>query len=305
MFTNRKNKIEMNNTDLKQFAKGNKVTKDITPGNAVVYNRVSSKEQEENQSLKVQMEACNTYAARNNLNIVATFGGTYESAKSDKERKEFNRMLTFIRKNKKLNIKYVVVYRTSRFSRTGSTTIVEELEAMGIVVLSAMSNYNAKTAAGKFCQRMELATAAFENEEKSQLTKELGRAALLKGRWIGKAPRGYDQKTTKAQQTITINKEGPFIKKAFHWKAEEKLTNEEIRLRLEKLGYYITKQKLSELLKNPFYCGLMVHNFLNGEIVKGNHPAIISEETFLKANEVLNSKYTGGYEQKLVKEWSP
>jgi hypothetical protein len=66
-------------------------------------------------------------------------------------------------------------------------------------------------------------------------------------------------------------------------------------LRLEKLGYYITKQKLSEMLKNPFYCGLMVHNFLNGEIVKGNHPAIISEETFLKANEVLNSKYTGGY----------
>lgn len=46
------------------------------------------------------------------------------------------------------------------------------------------------------------------------------------------------------------------------------------------------------------YCGKMVHNFLNGEIVNGNHPPIISEETFLKANEVLNLRYTGGYEQK-------
>lgn len=283
----------MNEELFKGFAKGNIVNKDITPGNAVMYNRVSTKEQEENQSLDVQLETCKAYAERYNLNIVREpFGGVFESAKTDKERKEFNKMLTFIRRNKKLNIKYVVVYNTKRFSRTGSTTIIEELESMGIIVLSAMSNYNPKTAAGKFCQRMELATANFENEEKAQTTKDLSRAALLKGRWVGKDPRGYDQKTTKKQQTITINKEGEFIKKAFEWKADEKLTNQEIIQRLAKLGYHITKQKLSEVLKNPFYCGKMVHNFLNGEVVNGNHPPIISEETFLKVNEVLNSRYT-------------
>ena len=295
----------MNEGKFKSFAKGKIITKEITPGNAVMYYRVSTKEQEDNQSLGVQMDACYNYAERYNLNIVETFGGVYESAKTDKERKEFNKMLSFIRRSKKLNIQYVIVYRTSRFSRTGSTTILEELEKMGIVVLSTTSNYNPKTPTGKFCQRMESATAAFENEEKSQTTRDLGRAALLKGRWIGKAPRGYDQKTTKAKQTITINEEGKFIKKAFHWKADEKLTNEEIRQRLERLRFYINKQKLSEMLKNPFYCGLMVHNFLNGEVVQGNHPAIISEETFLKVNEELNRKYTGGYEQKLDKDWAP
>ena len=295
----------MDKTDFKNFAKGRNITKEITPGNAVLYNRVSTKEQEDNQSLEVQLDACTKYAERYNLEIVKTFGGVFESAKTDKERKEFSKMLTFIRKNKKLNIQYVIVYRTNRFSRTGSTTILEELEAMGIVVLSAMSNYNPKTAAGKFCQRMETASAAFENAEKSQTTKDLGRAALLKGRWIAKAPRGYDQKTTKAKQTITINEEGKFIKKAFHWKADEKLTNEEIRERLEKLGFDIDKKRLSEMFKNPFYCGIMVHNFLNGETKKGNHPALISEETFLKANEELNSKHPSGYEQKLEKEWAP
>ncbi len=291
---------------LKQFAKGNpNITKEITAGNAVFYNRVSTKEQEENQSLDVQKDACKKYAERYNLNIVQTFGGVFESAKSDKERKEFNKMLTFIRKNKKLNIKYVVVYNIKRFSRTGSTTIIEELEEMGIIVLSVIGNYNPKTAAGKYMQRVELATAHYENQEKAQTTRDNGRAALLKGRWIAAAPRGYDQKTTKAKQTITINEEGKFIKKAFHWKADEKLTNEEIRQKLEKIGFHISKQKLSEMLKNPFYCGLMVHNFLNGEVVEGNHPKIISEETFLKANEILSNKYTGGYEQKLEKEWAP
>jgi len=215
-------------------------------------------------------------------------------------------MLTFIRKNKKLDIKYVVVYNTKRFSRTGSTTIIEELESMGIIVLSAMSNYNPKTAAGKFCQRMELATANFENEEKAQTTKDLSRAALLKGRRVNHAPRGYDQKTTKARQTITINADGKLIKKAFHWKADEKLSNEEIMQRLKKIGFKIKyKQEISKILKNPFYCGLMVHNCLNGEVVKGGHPAIISKETFLRANEVLSTKYTNGYEQKKEKEWAP
>jgi DNA invertase Pin-like site-specific DNA recombinase len=295
----------MSETKFKDFTKGRNTTKEITPGNAVLYNRVSTKEQEDNQSLDVQLNACSSYAERYRLNIVETFGGVFESAKTDRERKEFNKMLSFIRRNKKLNIQYVIVYRTNRFSRTGSTTILEELESMGITVLSATSNYNPKTVAGKFQQRMETAVAAYENEEKSQLIRELGRAALLKGRWIGKAPRGYDQITTKAKQTITINEEGKFVKMAFHWKANEKLTNEEIRQRLERLGFYINKQKLSEMLKNPFYCGLMTHNFLNGEIQKGNHPTIISEEIFLKANEVLSSKYTGDYEQKLQKEWAP
>ncbi|MDH6343167.1 site-specific DNA recombinase [Parabacteroides sp. PFB2-12] len=294
------------NKYFQKFAKGDKNDSQlITPGNAVLYNRVSTKKQEDNQSLELQVEACNRYAERYGLNIVKHFGGVFESAKSDKERKEFTKMLSFIRRNKRLNIRYVIVYRTNRFSRSGSTTIIEELEAMGIAVLSAMSNYNPKTASGRFNQRMELACAKQETDEKSQLTKDHGLRRLMEGRWIGKAPRGYEQKTTFKKQIITINQEGAYIRRAFHWKAYEKLSNEEIRLRLEKQGFKINKQKLSEMLKNPFYCGLMAHNFLQGRIVQGNHPPIVSEEVFLMANEVLNTKYTGGYEQRKQKEWAP
>lgn len=110
-------------------------------------------------------------------------------------------MLDFIKKsNKKGNtqkVDVVIVFSTSRFSRTGSTTIIEEVEARGAYVVSATSSYDPRTAVGKYMQLMELANARFQNDEKRATTIENSIKALLKGRWIGKAPRGYDQRTTK------------------------------------------------------------------------------------------------------------
>ena len=48
--------------------------------------------------------------------VVADFGGTFESAKSD-ERKEFQKMLTYVKRNKEIDA--IIVYSYDRFSRTG------------------------------------------------------------------------------------------------------------------------------------------------------------------------------------------
>jgi len=288
------------NKNFKDFAKGKPVQEDAKGGYCIIYNRVSSKEQLDGQSLETQMEKCEQYAGKLGLTIVEKFGGTFESAKSDKERKEFNKMLDFIKRSKK-PVNAVIVYSTSRFSRTGSTAIIEEVEKRGAQVRSATSGYDPKTAQGKFIQNMELATARLDNDIKRATTIDNSISALRKGRWIAKAPRGYDQKTTKKEQFITINDEGKKIEQAFEWKANQNLTNEEIRLKLKAMGFIICKQKLSELFKNPFYCGLMSHNFLNGEVIKGNHPAIVSEDVFLKANGMLNKSHSNGYEVKMDK----
>ena len=84
--------------------------------NAVIYTRVSSADQEDNTSLASQKKHCEMYANRRGLNVVGYFGGTYESAKTD-DRKEFNRMLTFVKRSK--NINYVIVYSYEHFSRSG------------------------------------------------------------------------------------------------------------------------------------------------------------------------------------------
>ena len=89
----------MKTTNLLQtFGKG-KISseKATTIKNAVIYTRVSSKEQADtNQSLETQKKYCLQYALKHDLNVLGFFGGTYESAKTD-ERNEFNRMIRFVR----------------------------------------------------------------------------------------------------------------------------------------------------------------------------------------------------------------
>ena len=100
------------------FAKGKKVQK-FKGSNCVIYTRVSTKEQaDNNMSLETQRKSCEQYALRNKYNIVGCFGGTYESAKTD-ERKEFNNMLSCVKKSKE-KISYIIVYSVDRFSRSGA-----------------------------------------------------------------------------------------------------------------------------------------------------------------------------------------
>ena len=74
-----------------QFAKG-KLETVKRKNTCVIYTRVSTKEQaDNNKSLDIQRKACEQFAKKNNYLIMAYFGGTYESAKTD-ERKEFNNM---------------------------------------------------------------------------------------------------------------------------------------------------------------------------------------------------------------------
>ncbi|MBL7897330.1 MAG: recombinase family protein, partial [Crocinitomicaceae bacterium] len=105
-----------NLTLLTQFAKGKDLKRiETKEQNAVIYTRVSSKEQADtNKSLDWQLKYCNDYAVKNNMQVLGFFGGTYESAKTD-ERNEFNRMIRFV-KNQKEKISYILVYSLDRFS---------------------------------------------------------------------------------------------------------------------------------------------------------------------------------------------
>ena len=124
--------IETENRLSKKFGKGKKkILK--KGGRAVIYLRVSSKDQEYGFSPETQKERCYEWAEQNGYEIVKCFEGEHESAKSDINRKRFNQMIKFV-KDKKNKIVAVIVYSTSRFSRTGSFAQIEELKNRGITV---------------------------------------------------------------------------------------------------------------------------------------------------------------------------
>ncbi|WP_409187227.1 recombinase family protein [Antarcticibacterium sp. 1MA-6-2] len=89
---------------------------------------------------------------------------------------------------------------------------------------------------------------------------------------------------------------GRFLQKAWNWKAEG-MPDVDIRYKLlEKFNFKITKQNLSNMWRKPFYVGVSTHSMLDKPI-KGRWPALVTETTWDKVQEILDSaKRKSGYE---------
>lgn len=287
------------------FAKGgdNLVKRRITK-NALVYTRVSSKRQEDNMSLDTQLKIINEYVEKHSYNVVEYFGGTYESADSD-ERREFIKMMKCA-KSSKHKISTIIVFKYDRFSRTGPNAIYlsHNLKEMGISVISVTEPINLENPSGELHQGMIYLFAQFENNTRRERCVLGMKEKLLKGEWIGKAPEGYEysHESTKKDQKIVFNRDSVFIKKIFKLKVDSGLSHVEIAKELNSANYPISDKQISKILRNPFYCGYVTQKILDGKIVKGKHPALISEMVFLEANELLKKNRSGFKHKKQIDE---
>ncbi|WP_340154236.1 recombinase family protein [uncultured Winogradskyella sp.] len=278
-------------TVFNQFAKKGKSIKLKTDGKAVIYTRVSTKEQAENNaSLETQLKYCNELANKKGLEVAEYFGGTYESAKSD-ERKEFKKMLNYVKRRS--NIGYIIVYSYDRFSRTGANGayISDQLKKQGIVTISATQEVDTSTSAGSFQQNLYYMFSQFDNELRRDKSVSGMQEKLRKGHWTGAYPYGYTNANPGKGKipNFIITKEGKILKQGFLWKANSNMSHVDIAKKLQKKGLKINDKRLSDLFRNPFYCGLIVNSLIPGEIIEGNHQPIISREVFLKIHNLLNA----------------
>ena len=262
---------------------------------ALIYTRVSSKEQfDTNLSLQTQRKTIEEYASRQNFETLEYFGGVYESAKTD-GRKEFQRMLDYARKNKKVT--HILVYLLDRFSRTGGGAIklAKDLrEKYGITILAVTQPIDTSNPGGVFQQNIQFLFSEYDNQLRRQRAMAGIREKLQQGIWCIKPPMGYDivydkrginDERSKGDRKIIINENGKKLRKAFEWKAKG-MKNEEILNRLKAQGVKIYKQKLSMIFSNPFYCGIISNKLLDGKLVDGHHEKLISKETFLAVHNV-------------------
>ena len=275
-----------------QFTKKNITTSRIVTNNVVIYTRVSTKEQADNNlSLQTQLKVCDQYAQKMGLNVVGYFGGTFESAKSD-ERKEFNRMFSEIKKSK-VKVSQIIVYCHDRFSRTGpnSIYITSQLDKEG-VILKAVTQLidDPSSPGGKLQQSIYFMFSEYDNQLRRQRIILGMRERLLEGDWVMKPPLGYTRIYEDNKKSVVVNEKGKLLRKAFYWKAKEHLSSEEIIKRLDNLGLKVSNKYMSLIFRNPFYCGLITHGLLDGQIIEGKHEKLVSKELFLEANDVLKSK---------------
>ena len=272
-----------------------------------LYTRVSSKTQfERNGSIETQLEESKSFAEKNNLQIVKTFGGSYESAKGDFTRKEFKSLIEEV-KRKRTKPYAILIYKINRFSRSGGSAIglVDDLvQRQGVHLIETYSGKSTETERGRIEIYENLLKARVENIDRMEITIPGMTRFLKKGNRLGSSPRGYDHfgprvvdyKFIHPVQKIVINDEGKLLKRAWEWK-KQGMKDYQIIKELKFLGLEIKKQALSSMWRNPFYCGVLSHNFLDNNPIEGNWERMVSKKDFIRINEQLNNSSRSGYEQ--------
>ncbi len=300
----------MNNSNVLLASRFGKESRTVvhksTTTNVVVYTRVSTKEQADNNlSLDTQRRTIDEFALRKGIKVLAYFGGTYESAKTD-GRKEFQRMLDFIKKNKG-KVNQILVYALDRFSRTGGAAIkiaTDLREKHGVDVFAVTQPTDTSNPSGVLHQSMQLLFSEFDNKLRSQRVVAGMTEKFKQGFWVVKPPQGFDIIKINGNRKIVVNEEGKKIKLAFEWKVQG-LKNEEIVDKLKAMGVKMYKQQLHKIFINPFYCGIISHGMLHGKLVDGKHEAMVSKELFLKVNNIVTGSTRYGVPHNLENENIP
>ncbi|MBC8192928.1 MAG: recombinase family protein [FCB group bacterium] len=263
---------------------------------AGIYCRVSTREQGESGiSLKSQERRCIDYCGAQNYQVIDTFVDAV-SAK-DLERPEMMRMIQAAKENK---IDVIVALKLDRISRVPRDfyNLIEELELYKTGVVVVEDQWDTTTPVGRMLVGILIQFAAFEREIGIERTKAATKQRALDGKpGGGVPPLGYDRVKKEFHTNPTeakiirrifreylsgigpkriadaLNKDGFRNKK--HYNPDGTFRNG---------GRKFTEKHIHNFITNCLYCG-RIH--FKGEMLPGNHDAIVTEKDWNDAQEVV------------------
>ena len=266
---------------------------------AVIYCRVSTKEQTKNLSLETQRKVCTEYCRRSDYGIAEIFVEKGESAKTA-DRTELKKLLAYCRENKGL-VQVVVVYNLSRFARDryDHATLRMLLHKLGVTLRSATEAID-DSSTGKLMEGVLSAFAQFDNDTRSDRTRDGMKAALEAGRWPFRPPLGYlRDPSSGARSTIVQDPEvASLVAMAFEDYATGRYSKLEVLKRVTAKGLRmsngrpLSKQTLDKILKNEIYAGWVVSKKWGRH--EGNHVALITDKTFARVQALVSGRKNAG-----------
>ena len=186
------------------------------PKVALIYLRVSTREQLQNLSMEVQESRCRDWCSQKQIEVSEVFHDDGVSARSVL-RPAFQEMLAFI-KAQSGAIGYVVVHDLSRFARNMNDQIevMTELRSVGVLVRSVMEDVD-ETAAGKMVANMHGLINQFFSDRNAERTRVGMEKSVREGRFPFKAPAGYlNVRPTRNNPNLIPDPErAPLVQKAF------------------------------------------------------------------------------------------
>lgn len=262
---------------------------------AVIYVRVSTKEQTENLSLPTQLKACEEYCERQGFNVLARFREEGESAKTA-NRTELQKLLQYCRLNKG-RVQFVIVFNLTRFAREkyDHFALRAHLKSLGISLRSATEPID-DTSTGKLMEGVLAAFAQFDNDVRSDRTRAGMRAALELGRWTFFAPLGYINAPRGTGTSLIPDPErAPLVHRAFQDFATGRFTKHEVRKAVIALGLKtrrgqpVSSQTFDGMLRNRVYIG-QVDVAEYGVSTRGDFEPLVSEKVFYRVQAILDGR---------------
>ena len=266
---------------------------------AILLARVSSKEQEEGQSIPAQERRLREYAERKGLVVDEIFKITESSTKDT--RREFEKILERIRKSRETIA--LVADTIDRVQRSFKESVVlDNLRKDGKVEIHFMREgliLNLKSNSSDIL-RWDMGVM-FARSYVLQLSDNVKRSkeeSLKKGICIGKAPLGYlraiDEKGDKT--IIPDPSTKSFVQEMFFQYSNGNHSLQSLTILMKDLGLRtsngnpIVKSQIESMLKNPFYAGVM--STKQGQFPH-HYEKLVSQDQFQHVQKILT-----GYHKK-------
>lgn len=271
----------------------------------IIIARVSSKDQElEGYSLPAQEKFLTEYAQRQDFQIKKTFHIS-ETASKKEQRKKFNEALRFAIKNE---IEILVFEKVDRVTRNLHSSVdiydwLEDDEERQVhCVKDSLILHKYSKSQDKLNWDIKVAMAKNYADNLSEEVRKGKKEKIEQGYYPGAAQLGYktaDSIGTKRKIQVLDSEKSPFILKTFEYFATGKYSIETITKKMNeegmrnKNGRIMTKSRMHELLRNPFYYGAFRWNNVIYEGAR--HEAIISKELFERVQRTLSRKPDAKY----------
>src|SRR5450759_1764313 len=261
---------------------------------AVIYVRVSSKEQEkEGFSIPAQLKLLKEYAAANGFAVAQEYVDV-ETAKQT-GRAAFGEMVTFLKANR--TVRAMLVEKTDRLYRNLKDWVtVDELDVemhfpKAGVVLSRESR-----SSETFMHGIKVLMAKNYIDNLSEEARKGMREKAEQGIWPTKSPLDYRNVAGPGgKKIIAIDPEvAPIVSKLFEWYATGQYALKEVAQKARNAGFHYRRTGASvpisavhSILRNRLYTGQFEWN---GKLFQGRHQPLVSAELWGRVQAVLDRR---------------
>jgi site-specific DNA recombinase len=268
---------------------------DLTRKQAVIYARVSSKEQEkEGFSIPAQLKLLKEYSAANGFAVAQEYIDI-ETAKQT-GRAAFGEMVTYLRAHP--SVRVMLVEKTDRLYRNLKDWVtVDELEVemhfpKEGVVLSRESR-----SSEKFMHGIKVLMAKNYIDNLSEEARKGMQEKAEQGIWPTKTPLGYRNISGPDGKKIiaTDPSLAPIVAQVFEWYARGDISLKEAARKANAAGLLYPKSgaklpvsTIHTILRNRLYTGWFEWN---GKLIQGKHEALVPVELWERVQGVLDGRF--------------